>query len=154
MCPSIKLTADDQTGSTFLQLGQYGFVCYVMDIDLKLSSAIKHGVIGNSYSYPNMPKLGTIRHSSAQVLLNEFCFSPTLENWTSSTGPQMGAFPAARWTYFAKRHNGRGVLSFTDGHSAIFKYDYVYGADPGGGDSRAEKLNPDIWWNPNRDVNY
>jgi prepilin-type N-terminal cleavage/methylation domain-containing protein len=154
MCPSVKLAGGDLDGSSFLQNGQYGFFSYVMDIDLKLKSAIKHGVIGNSYKYPAMPKLGSIRNSSAQVLLNEFCFSPTLENWTGSSGPQMGVFPASRWTYFAKRHNDRGVLSFTDGHSAIFKYSYVYGSDPAGGDSRAEKLNSDIWWNPNRDVNY
>jgi prepilin-type N-terminal cleavage/methylation domain-containing protein/prepilin-type processing-associated H-X9-DG protein len=154
MCPSITLAAGDQTASTFLDNGQYGFFCYVMDLDLKLLSAIKNGVIGNSYVYPVMPKLTMIRHPSAQVLLNEFCFSPTLENWTGASTPQMGAFPAARWTYFAKRHNNRGVLSFLDGHSAIFKYDYVYGADPNGGDSRAEKLNSDIWWNPNRDIKY
>jgi prepilin-type N-terminal cleavage/methylation domain-containing protein len=155
MCPSIKVTdADD---ALFLPAGgggQYGFFSYVMDLDLKLKSAIKNGVIGNSFNYPGMPKLSMIRHSSAQVLLSEFCFSPSLENWTGAASPQMGIFPAARWTYFAKRHNDRGVLSFTDGHSQIFKYKDVYGADPAGGDSRAEKLNPDIWWNPNRDVNY
>jgi prepilin-type N-terminal cleavage/methylation domain-containing protein/prepilin-type processing-associated H-X9-DG protein len=152
MCPSIKVDAGDP--ALFLNSGQFGFFSYVMDLDLKLTSAIKHGVLGNSYNYPNMPKLSQIRYASAQVFVTEFCFSPTLENWTAASSPQMGAFPACRWTYFVKRHNNRGVLSFVDGHSQIYKYDYVYGADPGGGDSRAEKLNPDIWWNPNRDINY
>ena len=61
----------------------------------------------------------------------------------------MGAFPAARWTYFPKRHNDRGVIAFTDGHSAIYKWSYVFNkANPNG---REEVMNPDIWWNPNRD---
>ena len=155
MCPSIQLAGPDMNASSFLAGGQFGFFSYVMDLDLKLKSAIKHGVLGNEYSYPNMPKLSSLRNSSAQVLLSEFSFSPTLENWTGVTSqPQMGAFPAARWTYFPKRHNSGGNLVFTDGHAARFKFDYVYGADPQGGDSRAEKLNSDIWWNPNRDVNY
>jgi prepilin-type processing-associated H-X9-DG protein len=131
-----------------------------MDLDLKLKSAIKNGVedtatgSGNSFAWPNMPKLSTMRNASAQVVLTEFCFSPTLENWTGSSAPQMGCFPACRWTYFVQRHSSGGNLAFLDGHSAYFKYNYVYGADPNGGDSRAEKLNSDIWWNPNRDVNY
>jgi prepilin-type N-terminal cleavage/methylation domain-containing protein/prepilin-type processing-associated H-X9-DG protein len=155
MCPSIQLSAADQNLTSFLAGGQYCFFSYVMDIDLKLQSAIRHGVLGNSYNYPSMPKLNRIRFPSAQVFLTEFCFSPTLENWTGvSSNPQMGAFPTCRWTYFPKRHSNQGVLVFVDGHSQMYKYDYVYGADPNGGDSRAEKLNPDIWWNPNRDINY
>jgi prepilin-type N-terminal cleavage/methylation domain-containing protein len=154
MCPAIKLAQADQNAGSFLQGGQFGFFSYVMDLDLKLKSAIKHGVLGNQYDYPSMPKVPRIRYPSAQVFLTEFCFSPTLENWTGSSQPQMGAFPACRWTYFPKRQNGQGTLVFVDGHSAMYKYDYVYGADPNGGDSRAEKLLPDIWWNPNRDVNY
>jgi hypothetical protein len=39
---------------------------------------------------------------------------------------------------------------FVDGHSAIFKWDYVFNkAAPTG---RKEKFNADIWWNPNRDM--
>jgi hypothetical protein len=156
MCPAIQLAAADQNASSFLMGGQFGFFSYVMDIDLKLKQAIKNGVTGgdHSYAYPNMPKLSSLRNTSSQVLLSEFSFSPTLENWTGASSPQMGAFPAARWTYFPKRHNNGGVLVFTDGHSARFKFDYVYGQDHNGGNNRAEKLNGDIWWNPNRDVNY
>jgi prepilin-type N-terminal cleavage/methylation domain-containing protein/prepilin-type processing-associated H-X9-DG protein len=152
MCPSIQTTPDDTT--LFLSGGQYGFFSYVMDLDLKLKSSIDHGVVGNSFDYPIMPKLSSMRHASAQVLMTEFCFSPTLENWTGSSSPQMGCFPACRWTYFVKRHDDGGNLVFLDGHSQYFKYAYVYGSDSNASDDRAEKLNPDIWWNPNRDVNY
>jgi prepilin-type N-terminal cleavage/methylation domain-containing protein/prepilin-type processing-associated H-X9-DG protein len=150
MCPSAKATDGDD--ALFLAGGQYGFFSYVMNLDLKLyKSIVGNAVLGNSYPYPKMPKLGNIRHPSDTVLLTEFCFSPSLENYTGSGQPQMGCFPAARWTYFPKRHNDRGVLAFTDGHSQIFKYDYVFNKNPIG-DSRVEKLNGDIWWNPNRDI--
>lgn len=152
MCPSVRTTVADN--SLFLAQGQYGFFCYVMDLDLKLQSAIAHGVIGNSFSYPHMPKLSTIRYPTAQVLLTEACFSPTLENWVNDSSQPFGTFPAERWTLFVKRHNNGGNIVFLDGHAARFKYDYVYGSDSNGGDSRAEKLNSDIRWNPNRDVNY
>jgi prepilin-type N-terminal cleavage/methylation domain-containing protein/prepilin-type processing-associated H-X9-DG protein len=149
MCPAIQTTASDNT--LFLQGGHYGFFSYVMDLDLKLyKSIVGNAVIGNSYPWPTMPKLSSIRHPSEQVLLTEFCFSPTLENWTGASAPQMGCFPACRWTYFVKRHNNGGNLVFLDGHSAWFQYDYVYNQNPVG-DSRVEKFNDDIWWNPNRD---
>jgi prepilin-type N-terminal cleavage/methylation domain-containing protein/prepilin-type processing-associated H-X9-DG protein len=149
MCPAIQTVQADN--SAFLQGGQYGFFSYVMDLDLKLyKSIVGNAVQGNSYPWPTMPKLSSIRHTSEQVLLTEFCFSPSLENWTGSSQPQMGCFPACRWTYFVKRHNNGGNLVFLDGHSAWFQYDYVYNQNPVG-DSRVEKLNDDIWWNPNRD---
>jgi prepilin-type N-terminal cleavage/methylation domain-containing protein/prepilin-type processing-associated H-X9-DG protein len=153
MCPSIIVAPADLDSSSpthFLQDGTYGFFSYVMDLDLKLRSSIKNGVIGNSYKYPEMPKLASIRFSSAQVLMMEFSFSPTLENWNNSSTPQMGVFPAARWTYFAKRHNDRATLSFIDGHSELFKWSYVFNENPVG-DSRMEKFHDDVRWNPNRD---
>jgi prepilin-type N-terminal cleavage/methylation domain-containing protein/prepilin-type processing-associated H-X9-DG protein len=156
MCPSILLAGGELNASTFLQNGQFGFFSYVMDLDLKLKSSVANGVAdtaagsGNSYFYPSMPKLTQLRNTSAQVFLTEFSFSPTLENWTSSTQPQMGAFPASRWTYFPKRHNNGANIAFLDGHSARFKYDYVFNQNPIG-DPRIETFNPDIWWNPNRD---
>jgi prepilin-type N-terminal cleavage/methylation domain-containing protein len=149
MCPSIIVAgADTDPGSStyFLQGGAYGFFCYVMDIDLKLKSSINNGVLGNSFSYPDMPKLSSIRVPSGQVFLTESCFSPTLENWTGASQPQNGTFPASRWTYFAKRHNDRGSLSFIDGHSDIYKWSYIYNAAGG-----KVEVFTDIWWNPKRD---
>jgi prepilin-type processing-associated H-X9-DG protein len=151
MCPAIQTTAADDP--LFLAGGQYCFFSYVMDLDLKLKkSIVGNAVVGNSYPYPNMPKLSSMRNASAQVLLTEFCFSPATENFSipPSSPPQMGCFPASRWTYFVKRHSNGGNLVFLDGHSEWFLYDYVINQNPVG-DSRVEKLNDDIWWNPNRD---
>ncbi|MSU60272.1 MAG: prepilin-type N-terminal cleavage/methylation domain-containing protein [Pedosphaera sp.] len=145
-CPTAKADA----GDTFVGGGQFGFFSYVMNLDLKLFKDIgKFAVQGNSYTYPNMPKLSALRKTSQQVLLTEVAFSPTLENYTS-TPARNGIFPAARWSYFPKRHNDRGVIVFCDGHSAIFQWKYVYNV--GAPNQRVEVYNPDIWWNPNRDI--
>jgi len=144
-CPTAKASPND----SFLQSGAFGFFSYVMNLDLKLRSTIDNGVQNNSFPYPNMPKLGNLRNASSVILLTEVAFSPTLENYTS-TPTRNGIFPAARWSYFPKRHNSRGTLVFVDGHSQIFKWDYVYNrAAPTG---RKEVFNSDIYWNPNRDV--
>jgi prepilin-type N-terminal cleavage/methylation domain-containing protein len=99
-CPTTKAAATD----IFISGGNYGFFSYTMNLDLKLKSSINNGVQGNSYTYPDMPKLSTVRNVSAVVLLSEVAFSPTLERYTGSA-TRNGIFPAARWTYFAKRHN-------------------------------------------------
>ena len=152
MCPSVIVAAADTDPSSstyFLQGGTFGFFCYVMDLDLKLLSSVNNGVLGNSYVYPNMPKLSSLRVPSGQVFLTESVFSPSLENWIGVSGPQNGTFPASRWTYFSKRHNNRGSLSFVDGHSDIYQWSYIYNtASPY--PNRVEAFT-DIWWNPNRD---
>jgi len=145
-CPAARAAA----GDAFLQNGAFGFFSYVMNLDLKLNADIvAHAVIGNSSPYPTMPKLAAMRHPSAVVLMTEVAFSPSMEAYTS-TPTRNGIFPASRWSYFSKRHNDRGVLVFLDGHSAIFKWDYVYNVAASSG--RLEKMNEDIWWNPNRDI--
>ncbi len=144
-CPSAKAPDSDN----FIQGGKYGFFSYVMDIDLKLNTTIRNNVIGNSAVYPNMPKLSVMRHPALDVMLTEVTFSPTLEDFVA-TPNRNGIFPAARWSYFPKRHDGRGAIVFLDGHSALFKWSYVY--NQAGASGREEKFNPDIWWNPNRDL--
>jgi prepilin-type N-terminal cleavage/methylation domain-containing protein/prepilin-type processing-associated H-X9-DG protein len=142
-CPTARAAAND----VFLQNGSFGFFSYVMNLDLKLLSDIdKNGVIGNSFVYPNMPKLNTIRNPTAVVLMTEQAFSESLEAYTP-TPARNGILPSQRWSVFPKRHNDRGVIAFIDGHSAIFKRSYVI--NPAGG--RKEIFNDDIWWNPNRD---
>jgi prepilin-type N-terminal cleavage/methylation domain-containing protein/prepilin-type processing-associated H-X9-DG protein len=144
-CPSAKASPND----SFLQGGSFGFFSYVMNLDLKLRSTIDNGVVGNSFPYPTMPKLGNLRNASSVILMTEVAFSPTLESYTS-TPTRNGIFPASRWSYFPKRHNDRGTLVFIDGHSQIFKWSYVYNVAASSG--RKEVFNPDIYWNPNRDI--
>ncbi len=144
-CPTSRAAA----GDVFLQNGSFGFFSYLMNLDLKLRTSIKNGVQGNSFPYPTMPKLSAIRNPTAVVLLTEVAFSPTLEAYTENPS-RNGIYPANRWSVFAKRHNERGVIVFMDGHSAIFKWDYVYNK-PSPPPNREEKFNDDIWWNPNRD---
>ena len=147
-CPTAKAADADSFGAgTAGAGGSFGFFSYVMNLDLKLRSTIDKGVVGNSFVYPSMPKLSGIRNSSAVVLLTEQAFSETLEAYTP-TPARNGILPSQRWSVFPKRHNDRGQIAFVDGHSAVFKRSYVI--NPAGG--RKEIFNPDIWWNPNRDI--
>jgi prepilin-type N-terminal cleavage/methylation domain-containing protein/prepilin-type processing-associated H-X9-DG protein len=143
-CPAARAPESD----AFLRGGSFGFFSYVMNLDLKLTSSIRNGVAGNSFSYPSMPKLSSIRNSSAVVLMTEAVFSPSLEAFVDSPN-RNGIFPAARWQRFVKRHNDRGNIAFVDGHSSTFKYTYI--TTGGNNSTREEVFNPDVWWNPNRD---
>ncbi|MEW6160707.1 MAG: type II secretion system protein [Verrucomicrobiota bacterium] len=143
-CPAAQVAGNDN----FKKGGSFGFFSYVMNIDLKLLSTIRNNVQGNSFNYPQMPKLGNVRQPAAAVLLVDTAFSPTLENYTSSPD-RNGIFPASRSDRFTRRHNNEGGnLVFVDGHSAFFKRSYI----TNGAASREEKFNPDVIWNPNRDI--
>jgi prepilin-type N-terminal cleavage/methylation domain-containing protein len=147
-CPTAKAAS----GDSFLSNGKFGFFSLTMNIDLKLRSSIRNGVQGNSFNYPDMPRLGGIRNPSATVLLAETTFSPTLESYAPSPD-RNGIFPASRWQRFAKRHNNNGgSLVFIDGHSAIYKYNYIFNFSPPSSENRLEKDNADVYWNPNRDI--
>jgi prepilin-type N-terminal cleavage/methylation domain-containing protein/prepilin-type processing-associated H-X9-DG protein len=155
MCPSIQIAA----GETYA-LGQpgvggkFGFFSYMMNLDLKALEYIHSGY--KSMAYPAMPTLSSFRQPSANVLLTEAVFSPTVEITTpegialpTSSSGNWATFPASRWTYFSWRHNKRGNLVFLDGHVEAFRHDYVYNASPSP-DSRDEKDNPDVIWDQYR----
>jgi prepilin-type N-terminal cleavage/methylation domain-containing protein/prepilin-type processing-associated H-X9-DG protein len=143
-CPAAKAAPNDN----FLKGGTFGFFSYTMNLDLKLASTIRNNVQGNSYEYPNMPRLGAVRNPSAAVLLVDAAFSPNLENYIGNPD-RNGIFPASRGDRFPKRHNGLGAnLVFVDGHAGFFKRSYI----TNGTVSREEKFNADVIWNPNRDV--
>ncbi|MGA9451538.1 MAG: type II secretion system protein [Verrucomicrobiia bacterium] len=142
ICPTAQFANSDLT-SGFLAGGTDGIFCYVMDLDIKLSSSINNGVIGNAPWWPNMVKMTSIRNPSAQVFMFDATFSPTLEG-----GRNSGTYPAARFDYFPQRHNQGGVICFLDGHAAFFTQNYVTNGCVG----RVEAENSDIIWNPNRDV--
>jgi prepilin-type processing-associated H-X9-DG protein len=99
-----------------------------------------------------MPKVGAIRRPAAQVLFFEQIFS--LSEATLGPGAALysrdGAYPSLRSSAFALRHGRSGNIAFLDGHAAIFKWDYIYNQNPS--PARVEKFNPDVWWNPNRDI--
>jgi prepilin-type N-terminal cleavage/methylation domain-containing protein len=86
LCPSA--TAPKSTSSwsgDALSGGTAGIFCYAFDIDMKLVSAIKNGVQGNSFVYPAMPKVGTIRFPSAQVMMFDQAFNPETESYVVTT---------------------------------------------------------------------
>jgi prepilin-type N-terminal cleavage/methylation domain-containing protein/prepilin-type processing-associated H-X9-DG protein len=144
-CPQARAASTDN----FLKGGSFGFFSYVMNLDLKLKSSIRNGVEGNCQAHPHMPKLNSVPNPSSVVLMTEATFSPTLEAFVGDPD-RNGIFPAARWQRFARRHGGRGTIVFLDGRSALLPWNYVY---KGYTADREEKFNPDIIWNPNREVN-
>jgi len=158
-CPTARLSPQDN----LVKNGQYGFFTYAFDLDMKLKADIgQHGTTGNTLPYQQMPKTTQIRFVSAQVLFFEEVFSPTFEPFpyvpgTTShyyTSTRFGVYPCLRWDSFSIRHGGAsGNITFLDGHAKTYKWDYVYNPACGAnGATRVELMNPDIWWNPNRDV--
>jgi prepilin-type N-terminal cleavage/methylation domain-containing protein/prepilin-type processing-associated H-X9-DG protein len=143
VCSAAQSASADST--LFLANGKDGFFSYVMDLDLKLKSDIKNGVTANSYAYPSMPKLSSLKFVSSQVFMFDATFSPTLEG-----GRNSGTYPSERCDYFPKRHSQGGVIGFMDGHAAFFKCSYVTNGYQSLG-SREEARLPDIYWDPNRD---
>lgn len=142
-CPAARVSGAD----SFLRNGAFGFFSVVMNLDLKLLTSIRNNVEGNTYEYPEMPRLGAIPSPSATVLLTDTAFSPTLEPYTT-TPQRNGIFPAARSSHFAQRHSNRGAnLVFIDGHANFYRRNYITNGVLG----REEKFNPDVVWNPNRE---
>ncbi|MDR3458412.1 MAG: prepilin-type N-terminal cleavage/methylation domain-containing protein [Verrucomicrobiae bacterium] len=145
MCPAAQFSQDDIT-TGFLQGGAYGVFSYVMDLDLKLKSDIKNGVINNGPFWPNAVKMGSIPMPTAQVFMFDAKFSPTLEG-----GRNSGTYPAARCDYFPTRHSNKGgIIGFLDGHGAYYSCSYVTNGYQSLG-NREEARNADIYWDPHRD---
>lgn len=143
-CPTARARKDDR----FMRGGSFGFFSYTMNLDLKLRSTIRNRVQGNSYVYPEMPKISVIQKPAATVLMLDTAFSPTLENYTSSPD-RNGIFPASRHGRFTQRHPGQGGnIVFMDGHAQFYKREYVVKGTTG----REENFRPDVIWNPNRDI--
>jgi hypothetical protein len=79
--------------------------------------------------------------------VTEQAFSETLEALYCKSKPQRNS-TSHRWNKFSSGHNAGGILVFLDGHSAAFKWDYVF--NKAVSHRRKEVFNGDIWWNPNR----
>jgi prepilin-type N-terminal cleavage/methylation domain-containing protein/prepilin-type processing-associated H-X9-DG protein len=153
-CPSAVGAAADFAGSG--NGARFGVFSFAMNIDLKIKSSIAHGTTGaNAFQYPSMPKLTQMKNTSATVFMTEVLFNPNTERIlpTDSDNNRNGIYPCNRHYVFSQRHGSGGNIAFLDGHSAFFKRSYITnGAPDGSGNDRIEKFNPDVIWNPNRDV--
>jgi len=149
ICPGAQYTPADVAGGTgagFRANGAEGIFSYVMDLDLKLKSDIKNGVVGNGPFWPSGVKMGSIPIPSAQIFLFDAKFSYNLEGNNRNSG----TYPAGRSDYFPSRHGAGGIIGFIDGHAAYFKNSYIMNGYQSLG-SREEARNPDVYWDPHRD---
>lgn len=151
-CPSASMT--ENTVETVLAspgnvpapgtAGSAGFFSYVMNIDLKRDPSSGGA---NYLTYPQMPKLGSLKHPSATVFMFDQVFDPITEVVNDS--PQFNSVnPADRFKSMASRHSKGGIIAFIDGHAAYFKTAYVQ--NNGNYNSslpNGEPLLPDIIWN-------
>ena len=147
ICPAAQYAAADvaQPSPAFRAGGGEGIFSYVMDLDLKLGSDIKNGVVGNGPFWPAGVKMGSIPHPTAQVFIFDAKFSPTLEG-----GRNSGTYPAGRCDYFPARHsNNGGIIGFLDGHASYYKCSYVTNGYQTLGNREEARLS-DIYWDPHR----
>jgi prepilin-type N-terminal cleavage/methylation domain-containing protein/prepilin-type processing-associated H-X9-DG protein len=149
ICPADQYSVNDinNAGSSgAFRVVNEGFFGYEMDLDLKLRSDIKNGVINNGPFWPNGVKMGSIPIPSAQVFVFDAKFSPALEGGTRNSG----TYPAGRSDYFPSRHSGKGgIIGFLDGHGSYYSCSYVTNGYQSLG-NREEARNPDIYWDPHR----
>jgi prepilin-type processing-associated H-X9-DG protein len=128
--------------------GVGGFFSYVMNIDLKRQFAtVPASAPGGYMPFPREPKLSSLQHSSATVLMSEavFNYAEGQAVGYASGNVTYSVDPALRWRSFPARHgSGGGNLVFTDGHAAFFKSAYVNHQQASGW----EWLNPDVIWSP------
>ena len=100
-------------------------------------------------TYPQMPKVTTLRKPAATVLMLDMAFNST--EWPFNN-TFYSVNPAGRWTVFPLRHSSKqgGVLAFVDGHAQFYKWKYVYNQQysTGADASTSELILPDIIWNP------
>ena len=121
--------------------GAGGFFSYAMNIDLKQVDS------GTRMPYPKMPRMTTLRQTSATVFMFDIIFDPITEpqgNATSS--PFNSVNPFGRQNSFCSRHNKGGIINFFDGHASYFKQAYIKNNPSTGG--KLEPLLPDVIWMP------
>jgi prepilin-type processing-associated H-X9-DG protein len=104
----------------------------------------------NLNAFVPLARVSMVVHPSAFVLFSdvrnrsaETPYNAVAANQYPSGNSVDLATPQCYTTRFTSRHNQGGNITFSDGHSAYFKYSYVVnssGYDPG---------NPDINWDCN-----
>ncbi len=141
-CPSATMPASDM--ARLSGQGGDGFFSYGMNIDLKRQYG---GGVSTSMLYPKMPKANSFVNPAAVVLMLDMAFNST--EWPYNN-TYYSVNPAGRWTVFSERHSNKkgGILAFVDGHSAYFRWAYVYNTQNPPDVSIGELHNPDVIWNP------
>ena len=96
--------ARDFGAGTAGQGGTFGVFSYAYDLDMKLLSDIKNGVIGNETSpWPAVPKVSQISHPSAQVMIFEQAFLIQIRKPILRALHVMASSLPERWSAFS--HN-------------------------------------------------
>jgi len=123
--------------------GGTGFFCYVMNCDLKRSSAATSEDGDNTFQYPQMPKIASFAKPSATVFMFDQVFDPVSE--VVNLHPEYNSVnPGDRQNSVASRHDKGTLLSFLDGHAYYFKTAYLQNNPSTGGER--EPLLPDVIW--------
>jgi prepilin-type N-terminal cleavage/methylation domain-containing protein len=133
--------------------GGTGFFCYVMNCDLKRSTADggDEGTL-NSFEYPTTPRITSFANPSATVFIYDQVFDPVSE--VVNQHPEYNSVnPADRQNSVASRHDKGTILSFLDGHAYYFKTAYLQNNPSTGG--YYEPLLPDVIWDaPYRQITH
>jgi len=150
-CPSASMSLDTIAGGKLAVPGNSpnglpggaGFFSYVMNCDLKRSSGANSEDGNNTYTYPQMPKLGSFNRTSSTVFMFDQVFDPVTE--VVNEHPEYNSVnPADRQNSFAARHEKGGIINFLDGHAAYFKTSHIQDNPSTGGER--EPLIPDVVW--------
>jgi prepilin-type N-terminal cleavage/methylation domain-containing protein/prepilin-type processing-associated H-X9-DG protein len=151
-CPSATMT-DSQVAMLAGETppGVWGFFAYAQPIDLnKKVGTATPTTQGQTYDYPEMPKISNLPKPSGTVLLFDQCFNPQTE--IDNGSPLYNSEnPGDRFKSLASRHTKGAVLAFCDGHSAYYKDYYLtnYSNFPDGIEAfPGGPAVPDVIWDP------
>jgi prepilin-type N-terminal cleavage/methylation domain-containing protein len=152
-CPTASMTDYSVENTLAKEGGAYGgawgYFSYAQPIDLnKIIGTATSDSEGESYEYPEMPKLNVLPKPSATVLMFDQLFDPATEPYAENAADTAydSENPADRFKFLASRHNTGAVLNFCDGHSQYFKDYYLTNGANFGASLEAPK--PDVVWNP------
>ncbi len=141
-CPGSSMSVATATDPNQLSgTGAGGFFSYAMNIDLKQVDD------KTRLTYPKMPKMTSLRQTSATVFMFDIIFDPVTEpQSTASASAYNSVNPFGRQNSFCSRHNKGGIINFFDGHASYFKQSYIKDNPSTGG--KNEPLLPDVIWMP------
>jgi prepilin-type N-terminal cleavage/methylation domain-containing protein len=149
-CPSIVMSTSQAASQlqaapeTPPSVGYFGY-CQSLDLNKVIGSSTANNLLGTTYTYGQMPKIGGLRKPSACVLLFDAAFNPYTENENGSP-IYNNQLPGLRFKSLATRHFGGAVLNFTDGHVKYYKDSYL--TNGANFSTKIEGPVPDVIWDP------